>query len=117
MSNQPALPDVGVTTRPQEREQTRTRRIPPYHVILENDDHHTMDFVTEVLQKVLGCPMEKAVQLMLQAHHAGRAVIWTGTREVAELKAEQIRTFHETHPETGAQLGPLGCSIEPAPGA
>ena len=117
MSRPEPVPDVGVTTEPQPHEQTRTRRVPPYNVILENDDHHTMEFVVEVLCKSLGCAPERAIQLMLEAHTTGRAVVWTGTKEVAELKVEQIRTFHETHPGTGAQLGPLGCYIEPAPGA
>jgi ATP-dependent Clp protease adaptor protein ClpS len=117
MSQLPAAPDVDVTTKTRPREETRTRRLLPYNVILENDDHHTMDFVVEVLCKVLACPVERAVQLMLQAHTTGRAVIWTGPKEVAELKAEQIQTFHQTHPTDGRPLGPLGCTIEPAPGA
>jgi ATP-dependent Clp protease adaptor protein ClpS len=115
MSTETSLPEAVVTTRPKERTTTSTRRVPPYHVILENDEYHTMEFVVDVLRKVLGCPLERAVQLMLQAHTSGRAVIWTGPKEVAELKVEQIRTFHQIHPENGAKLGPLGCSIEPAP--
>ena len=75
-----------------------------------------MDFVVDVLRKVLGCPVERAVQLMWQAHSTGRAIIWTGPKEVAELKVEQVRTFHQIHPENGTKLGPLGCCIEPAPG-
>lgn len=98
-------------------ESTRTRRIPPYHVILLNDDHHSMEFVVNVLCKVIGCHVEKAIQLMLEAHQSGRAVIWTGSREVAELKAEQIRSCHEIRASDKAKLGPVGCTIEPAPGA
>ena len=41
----------GITTKPQTDEETRTRRVPPYHVILLNDDHHSMQFVVEVLCK------------------------------------------------------------------
>jgi ATP-dependent Clp protease adaptor protein ClpS len=75
-----------------------------------------MEFVVEVLMKVIGCPVEQAFQLMLEAHTSGRAVVWTGPREVAELKAEQIQTFHEVR-DHGVDLGPLGCTVEPAPGA
>jgi ATP-dependent Clp protease adaptor protein ClpS len=95
----------------------RTRRIPPYHVILLNDDHHSMEFVVGVLTKVLGCAIERAFQYMLEAHESGRAIIWTGPKEVAELKQEQVHTFSETRERDGADLGPLGCVIEPAPGA
>lgn len=91
----------------------RTRRIPPYHVILLNDDHHSMEFVVEVLCKVLGCSTERAFQFMMEAHTSGRAIIWTGSKEVAELKAEQIHTCPEIRAD-GRDLGPLGCDIEPA---
>jgi ATP-dependent Clp protease adaptor protein ClpS len=92
------------------REETLVRRIPPYHVILENDDYHSFTFVVSVLCKALGHSVERAYQLMLQAHQTGRAIVWTGPKEVAELKAEQIGIFHED------PYGPLGCTIEPACG-
>jgi ATP-dependent Clp protease adaptor protein ClpS len=110
-------PQATVRTRPKEQKKTRTRRIPPYNVILLNDDHHSMEFVVDVLREVLACTMERAFQLMLQAHATGRAIIWTGPKEGAELKAEQVRTFHETRALDGAKLGPLGCIIELAPGS
>ena len=97
------------------QEEQQTRRQPPYHVILLNDDDHSMEFVVAVLMKVFGCPIERAFELMLEAHTSGRSVLWTGPKEVAELKAEQVQTFHETRERDGAQLGPLGCVIEPAP--
>jgi ATP-dependent Clp protease adapter protein ClpS len=76
-----------------------------------------MEFVVGVLVKVLGCAEEWALQLMLEAHHSGRSVIWTGPKEVAELKAEQVHTYHEKRGADGQDLGPLGCVIEPAPSA
>jgi ATP-dependent Clp protease adaptor protein ClpS len=115
VSTDSSLPDVMVKTRPKTRTNARTRRIPPYHVILFNDDHHTVEFVVDVLRKALGYTEERCVQLTLLAHHSGRAVVWTGPKEVAELKADQIRTFHQTL-DDGRYLGPLGCDIEPACG-
>ena len=117
MTAESSLPDVVVTTKPKQREETRARRIPPYNVILENDDYHTLDFVVDVLRKVLGCTLERGVQLALQAHTTGRSIVWTGAKEVAELKVEQICSFHEIRTSDGAKLGPLGCTIEPAPGS
>jgi ATP-dependent Clp protease adaptor protein ClpS len=116
VNSEPTPPDVTVTAKPKPQEQTRTRRVPPYNVILENDDFHSFEFVVEVLCKALGCPLERAYQLTLQAHSTGRAVVWTGPKEVAELKVEQICTFHEVRGPDGAKLGPLSCLIEPAPG-
>lgn len=111
-----STPEVIVTTKPKEESETSTRRVPPYHVILENDDFHSFEFVVDVLRKALGLSAERALKLTLQAHNDGRAVVWTAPKEVAELKAEQIRTFHEVR-DSGAKLGPLGCAVEPAPGS
>ncbi|HKI36799.1 MAG TPA: ATP-dependent Clp protease adaptor ClpS [Gemmataceae bacterium] len=113
MSDESPLTDVMVSTKP--KETTKTRRVPPYNVILLNDDHHTMEFVIEVLCKALGYTVERSYQLMMQAHNGGRTIVWTGPKEVAELKAEQIQTFHQRL-DDGRELGPLGCEIEPAPG-
>lgn len=105
----PVVPD----TTPQVIDKVKTRRLPPYHVILENDDYHSCEFVIEVLCKALGYSEQKAFLLMYEAHTKDRAIVWTGSREVAELKAEQIQSFHEVRPD-GRKFGPLGVSIEPA---
>ncbi|WP_020473973.1 ATP-dependent Clp protease adaptor ClpS [Zavarzinella formosa] len=93
---------------------TRPKVQPPYHVLIENDDDHTMEFVIVVLQKVFGYSTEKSFELTLQAHTNGEAVVWTGSKEVAELKLDQILTHHEKHFRDGRPLGPLSCRIEPA---
>src|ERR1700687_150570 len=116
MSNDPALPAVVVTTKPKTHEETHTRRVPPYNVILENDDDHSFEWVMGVLIKALGYTAERAFELTHQAHRQGRAVVWTGPKEVAELKLDQILTFHEIRESDGKKLGPVGCTIEPAPG-
>jgi ATP-dependent Clp protease adaptor protein ClpS len=90
------------------RPEIHSHLIPPYHVILQNDDRHSHTFVVSVLCKALGHSVEHAFELMLEAHHCGRAIVWTAPKEVAELKVEQITTFHED------PHGPLGCTIEPA---
>jgi ATP-dependent Clp protease adaptor protein ClpS len=115
----PDIPSEPIVTTPRTkpREEISTRRVPPYHVVLANDDDHSFEFVVDVLRKVLGCPLERALQLTLEAHTTGRAVIWTGPREVAELKAEQVQTFHEVRDPGNHDLGPVTCTVEPAPGA
>ena len=109
-------PYSGYTTTPRKLPRdVRPRSVPPYNVILENDDYHSAEFVVEVLAKALGLTTERAYQFMLAAHKTGRAVVWTAPREVAELKAEQIQTFHEVR-DDGRQLGPVSCAVEPAAG-
>ena len=57
----------------------------PWVVIVWNDPINLMDYVTFVLQKLFGYPLEVAEKLMLQVHYDGRAVVSSGTREKAEL--------------------------------
>ena len=106
----------GTDTATKPAEEIKTRRVPPYNVILENDDFHSFEFVIGVLQKALGYNEQRAFLLTEEAHTSGRAVVWTGSKEVAELKLEQMQSFHE-HRDSGHDLGPLTCYIEPAPGA
>ena len=92
----------------------RSKLLPPYHVLIENDDHHSQLFVVLVLRKVFGYDEAKATELMHTAERAGQAVVWTGSKEVAELKLEQLRTFHEKHWRDDHDVGPIRCRIEPA---
>lgn len=86
--------------------------LPPYHVLIEDDDHHSQMFVVVVLRKVFGFDESKAVDLMHTAEKAGEAIVWTGAKEVAELRLEQLLTYHEKQGDL--DLGPLGCRLEPA---
>lgn len=110
MHTQPDGPRLTTAT-PETGSEQKSKILPPYNVILENDDFHTQDFVIDVLRKVLHCPVEAAFELMMTAHEEGEAVIWTGPKEVAELKADQVKSFSQTI--NGKNLGPLGCRIEP----
>lgn len=103
-----------VSTRTKAKQQNKVRRLPPFNVILLNDDHHSPEFVVDVLQKAIGCNPQKAVILMNEAHTTGRSIVWTGSKEVAELKVEQLQSFHEIK-DDGKKLGPLGIDLEPAP--
>lgn len=93
---------------------TRPKLLPPYHVIIENDDDHSQLFVVIVLRKVFGYDEAQATDLMHTAERAGEAIVWTGPKEVAELKLDQLRTYHEKHWRDDHDLGPLRCRIEPA---
>ncbi len=71
-------------------EDVKTKRQPPYNVILINDDEHSVDYVVNLCQKIFGYPKEKGNKIALEVHEKGRAILWTGTLELAELKQDQI---------------------------
>lgn len=103
------LPDVDV----EEVVEEKNKIVPPYNVIVLNDDYHTFEFVIAVLMKCVPCKLEQAKEFTKTAHQQGRAIIWTGSLEVAEFKRDQILTFRESHPDLG-NIGALGVEIEPA---
>lgn len=86
----------------------RVRLMPPFKLLLLNDDYHSMDFVVDVLTKVMRWALPKAKEIMLVAHHEGQAVLMVGPLEVVELKFEQVTSLRE------GEKGPLRCAIEPS---
>ena len=95
---------------------TKPKKQPPYAVIVHNDERHTWLYVIEVLQRVCGHSREKAHQLTSQVHFSGKAHVWTGALEVAELKRDQIRGFGTDFYAEKSVTFPLGVTIEPLPG-
>jgi ATP-dependent Clp protease adaptor protein ClpS len=65
----------------------------PWQVIVHNDPVNLMTYVTMVFQRVFGYPREKAEQHMLEVHHKGRSIVWTGVRERAELYVQQLHSY------------------------
>lgn len=100
---------------PKPREETQTRRQPPYAVVLHNDDFNSFGFVIEVLQKVFGYHFLKAFWLTVKVHFTKRGIIWSGTLEVAELKADQVRSCGPD-PNGKPKALPLTVTVEPLPG-
>ena len=64
----------------------------PWSVVVHNDPVNLMSYVTLVFRKVLGFSKEKAQHHMLEVHHKGRSIVWTGTREKAELYVQQLHS-------------------------
>ncbi|MDA0733427.1 MAG: ATP-dependent Clp protease adaptor ClpS [Chloroflexi bacterium] len=68
--------------------------LPPYSVILHNDEHHSMEYVVESLVKsVPSLSTAEAATIMLEAHQNGQAVVITCRLEQAELYRDRIRSF------------------------
>jgi ATP-dependent Clp protease adaptor protein ClpS len=73
----------------------------PWNVIVLNDNHNTFQGVAFALSSTIpGVDYDKGMTLADKIHNTGRAVVWTGQREPAELYWEQLRSF-------GLTMGPL----------
>ena len=81
---------MGTETAPTIDERTETSLDPPWHVIVHDDPITLMSYVTHVLQRTFGYAQAKAHRLMRTVHETGRAVVWTGAREQAEMYVQKL---------------------------
>lgn len=65
----------------------------PWNVIVFNDPINLMSYVTMVFQRVFGYSRDKAERHMLEVHHQGRSLVWSGGREQAEHYAHQLHSY------------------------
>jgi ATP-dependent Clp protease adaptor protein ClpS len=89
-------------------------QMPPFHVVLLNDDDHTYDYVIEMLKVIFGFPDEKGFQLAEEVDREGRVILMTTHRELAELKRDQIHAYG-TDPRVATCRGSMSATVEAAP--
>lgn len=65
----------------------------PWVVIVWDDPVNLMDYVVHVLRDVFGFDTAKATRLMLAVHNEGKAVVFAGMREPAELAVYQLHRY------------------------
>jgi len=82
------MSQAGVITETETRDEDSLAM--PWNVVVHNDPVNLMSYVTMVFQRVLGFPREKATKHMLEVHHKGRSLVWSGERERAEAIVEQL---------------------------
>lgn len=96
---------------PQEDTEEKTNHLVPHVVLLHNNEHNSIEWVARVIKKVFKYKDQDIVSIVLEAHKKGVAVVYRGSKEVAELKVEQVRSCG---PEPGCSVQvPLKCTIEP----
>ena len=82
---------------------------PPRYVVLMHNDHYTtMDFVVSVLERIFYKSPSEATRIMLAIHRHGAGRCGVFTREVAEMKVEQV------HRLARKNEFPLRCSMQKA---
>jgi ATP-dependent Clp protease adaptor protein ClpS len=106
---------TSTTTRPAEEKKQKTEGMPPYNVVLLDDDEHSFEYVIYMLKKLFGHSLEKGYTMALEVDTAGRVVVATTHLEQAELKRDQIHAFGPD-PLIPRCKGSMSAVIEPASG-
>lgn len=74
-----------------------SKLLPPYAVILHNDDVNSMDHVViSLVKSVPGLMPERATEIMLEAHNNGQALVIVCPLEHAELYRERLENCRLT---------------------
>lgn len=76
-----------------EQSSTARKLAPRYRVLLHNDDFNSMEYVVQVLmQTVPSLTQPQAVNIMMEAHTNGLALVITCALEHAEFYSEILNT-------------------------
>jgi ATP-dependent Clp protease adapter protein ClpS len=67
---------AATTTKTDKKPDSQVRS--PWHVVLYNDDVHTIDEVVLQVQKATGKNQDEAYRITMEAHASGRSVVWRG---------------------------------------
>lgn len=81
-------------TKPEELTRLRTRLLPPYRVVLFDDDYNEMNYVIFALQNAVNnLSIQEAEHIMLTAHLTGSAIVVVCPKEAAEYYQERLLSY------------------------
>lgn len=92
----------------------KTKTLPPYNVILLDDDDHSFSYVIEMLGRLFGHSRQRAFKMAEEVDRTGRVIVYTTHLEVAELKRDQIQGFGADQLIAGS-AGAMSAIVEAAP--
>jgi ATP-dependent Clp protease adaptor protein ClpS len=79
---------------PKRSAEDRDRNDRPWQVIVLNDDHNTFEGVAFALSHTLpGISYDGGMKLADRIHRSGRAIVWSGVKELAEHYHDQLGGF------------------------
>lgn len=108
-------PKLGTITkqRKEAKKKANPKPLPPFHVVLLDDDDHTYEYVILMLNKLFGHPLEMCYQMAEEVDMQGRVVVDTTSKERAEFKRDQILAYGKD-PLIQYCAGSMSAIIEPA---
>lgn len=114
----PANESSGTATvapvKPQAKPSNKTDRLPPFNVVLLDDDHHTYAYVIEMLGKLFGYDEQKAFKMAQEVDTKKRVILLTTHKEKAELKRDQVHAYGADF-RMATSKGSMSAIVEPAP--
>lgn len=93
--------DAGVATLEMSKREVapskrKPKQLPPYRVLLHNDDVNTVEHVIVAIVQLTTLTAEEAIERTIEAHETGVALLLVTHRERAELYQEQFTSLKLT---------------------
>jgi ATP-dependent Clp protease adaptor protein ClpS len=109
-----ATPAPAVAVKPRERARPKsTQPLPPYHVILLDDNDHSVEYVVEMMLKLFSYPRERGLAIAVEVDTQKRVIVFTTHKELAEMKQELIHGYG-ADPRVDSSPGSMKAIIVPA---
>lgn len=80
--------------KPEIKTESQASAAPQWHVVVVNDPINYQAYVVVAFMNVLRIGAPEAKRLMRLIHTEGRATVWTGARERAEMLALELQQWH-----------------------
>ncbi len=80
--------------KPEIKTETLVSAAPKWNVVVLNDPINYTGYVVVAFMSVLRINATEAKKLMQAVHVVGRATVWTGDRERAEMLALELQQWH-----------------------
>ena len=90
------MSDTSTTATPDLQTSQRVEQLPPYKVVLHNDDVNAFEDVIEAILKLTPLTEMEAISCTIEAHETGHSVLLVTGRERAELYVEQFASCRLT---------------------
>lgn len=99
-----------------EEVQATRKTLPPWNVVLLDDNDHTYEYVIGMLADLFGHPLPACFKMAQEVDASGRVVVFSTHRERAELERERIHSYG-ADPNIVHCKGSMSAIIEPAQGS
>jgi len=97
------------------RQKVKPQPLPPFNVVLLDDDDHSYQYVIEMLGELFAHPPERAYKMAREVDTTGRVIVLSTHKEKAELKRDQILAYGKDITMSRSR-GSMSAFIEPAEG-
>ncbi len=82
------------------------------NIVMMNDDDHSAKYFNALLMRIFRRTKSDAFSLVQEINSSGHAVVWSGPKEVAELKLEQVQAAPPEISRNGTITTALECYME-----